>query len=306
MTRNIAFKCTYNDGLGNGNYAKIGFKGTCSDQIIKYNIEEGRSWCNISSCKRYYERSFRGQRPSSPCYESNIFSNWEYDAGWNHNGVHGDQPRKIRKAGVGQLALLTTRFHNESEENRKIFGCYKIGNIIDNQGEATRVIAGDEPKIKFSAKEAEQLSFWNYYSNNNAPNKCFWGTGLFRYMDREIIPFLNDAYDVVNDDKKKVKLIELLKHFSNLYNKPEILENVNAEINKKRVNVGSAVKVKDVFSDEIIEYKVVSTTKKANPDKNVISKESPIAKSLINSELEQIVEIEVPAGTIKHKILEIK
>ena len=92
MPRNITFKFTYNDSLGNGKYSKIGFNGTCSDKIVKYNIEAGRSWFNNSSCKQYYEKRFKERKPTKPCYESNIFTNWEYDAGWSHNGINGIVP----------------------------------------------------------------------------------------------------------------------------------------------------------------------------------------------------------------------
>ncbi len=49
----IAFKCTYNNG-GEGVF--VGFNGTCSEDIIRWNIRRGRVWCGQENCKcrKYY------------------------------------------------------------------------------------------------------------------------------------------------------------------------------------------------------------------------------------------------------------
>lgn len=59
MAKNIAFKCTYNNG-GPG----IGFEGACSEEIIKRNIEDKRAWCcsKDCECREYYEKKFKGKR----------------------------------------------------------------------------------------------------------------------------------------------------------------------------------------------------------------------------------------------------
>lgn len=46
--KNIAFKCTYNDGgiRENG----IGFIGTCSDHMTKQNVKAKRVWCSNLGC----------------------------------------------------------------------------------------------------------------------------------------------------------------------------------------------------------------------------------------------------------------
>ena len=54
MKSNIAFKCNYCDG-GSSNKS-IGFKLPCSDEIIKYNINEAKHvWCGQaeSACYKY-------------------------------------------------------------------------------------------------------------------------------------------------------------------------------------------------------------------------------------------------------------
>jgi hypothetical protein len=48
MNKNVAIKLTYNNG-DEGDF--VGFVGTCSEDIIKYNIDAGRVWCSNKSCQ---------------------------------------------------------------------------------------------------------------------------------------------------------------------------------------------------------------------------------------------------------------
>lgn len=216
MERNIAFKCTYNDGGKNGQ-DEIGFNGTCSDEIIEWNIERNKVWCNEGPCKDYYKNNFEGSKPESPCYESKLFTKWKYDAGYQHKNK--SKPLKIRQAGIGHMALLTTRLPGDKEKDRKIFGFYKIANIKDEengQNIATQIIAGNKYRISLTAKEAEKLHFWDFYSNPNS-SKQIWGSGLFRYFDMEVIDILDKTRKVVKD-KDKIQLTnELYEYFSKIY-----------------------------------------------------------------------------------------
>ena len=64
------------------------------------------------------------------------------------------------------------------------------------------------------------------------------------------------------------------------------------------------VKVLDVEFDEEITYTVVGSTE-ADPNQFKISDESPVGKALLGARVGETVEVEVPAGTISLKILEI-
>lgn len=70
------------------------------------------------------------------------------------------------------------------------------------------------------------------------------------------------------------------------------------------VLIGAKVKLKDLATDEELEYTLVSG-EEANYEENKISISSPIGSSLLNHKLKEIVEIQVPAGTLRYKILEI-
>lgn len=77
------------------------------------------------------------------------------------------------------------------------------------------------------------------------------------------------------------------------------------EITTEKVSIGTIVKVKDLDDGEIYEYSIVGANE-ADPMNDCISNESPVGAGLLNAKRNQVVEIEVPMGTIKYKILSIK
>ncbi|HOM03462.1 MAG TPA: transcription elongation factor GreA [Acetivibrio sp.] len=70
------------------------------------------------------------------------------------------------------------------------------------------------------------------------------------------------------------------------------------------VGIGSKVKVLDMEFDEEVEYYIVGSTE-ADPSQYKISNESPVGKALIGQKQGSVVEVMVPDGVIKFKILEI-
>ena len=78
----------------------------------------------------------------------------------------------------------------------------------------------------------------------------------------------------------------------------------DSEIDTKKVQVGNTVKVLDMEFDEEVEYTIVGTTE-ADITQNKISNESPIGSALLGEKKNQIVEVQVPAGVSKYKILSI-
>ncbi|MGN0172274.1 MAG: transcription elongation factor GreA, partial [Acutalibacteraceae bacterium] len=70
------------------------------------------------------------------------------------------------------------------------------------------------------------------------------------------------------------------------------------------VNVGLSVKVKDMADNSTAVYKIVGSSE-ADPMSGLISDESPIGKALIGKKVNAVVEIEVPAGVLKYKIMKI-
>lgn len=76
------------------------------------------------------------------------------------------------------------------------------------------------------------------------------------------------------------------------------------DISTDRVSVGTIVKVKDMDDGETYEYAIVGVNE-ADPFEDKISNESPIGAALLGGKKNQVVTIEVPAGSLKYKILSI-
>ena len=76
------------------------------------------------------------------------------------------------------------------------------------------------------------------------------------------------------------------------------------DIPKDRVLVGATVKLKDLDSEEEIEYTLVSE-EEADYAQGKISTSSPVGSSLLNHKVNDIVEIKIPAGVLKYKIMAI-
>ena len=64
------------------------------------------------------------------------------------------------------------------------------------------------------------------------------------------------------------------------------------------------MKILDIEFDEVLEYTIVGSAE-ADPGQNKISNESPVGKALIGKQIGDIVDVNVPDGVIKFKILEI-
>lgn len=70
------------------------------------------------------------------------------------------------------------------------------------------------------------------------------------------------------------------------------------------VSIGSTVKLKDLeYGDEIV-YTIVGSME-AEPDDNKISNESPVGKAILGHKKGEIVEVSVPAGSLKYEIIDI-
>jgi transcription elongation factor GreA len=70
------------------------------------------------------------------------------------------------------------------------------------------------------------------------------------------------------------------------------------------VLIGAKVLLKDIDREEELEYTFVSE-EEADYDQNKVSISSPIGKGLFGHKLGETVEIKIPAGILKYKILKI-
>ena len=67
----------------------------------------------------------------------------------------------------------------------------------------------------------------------------------------------------------------------------------------------TTVKVQDVDSGDVYEYAIVGA-EEADPYEDKISNESPVGAGLMGAAKGQTVEIEVPMGLLRYKVLDIK
>ena len=76
------------------------------------------------------------------------------------------------------------------------------------------------------------------------------------------------------------------------------------DISDEAVSIGFLVTVKDLTYDEMVENKIMSSAE-ADPSRLMISNESPVGKALMGHRVGDVVEIQVPDGSIKFQIVEI-
>jgi transcription elongation factor GreA len=110
----------------------------------------------------------------------------------------------------------------------------------------------------------------------------------------------NAEYDAAKEaqalnEKMIVELENKLAH-------ARILDDEN--IPKDEVLLGATVTLKDLETEEVLEYMMVSEVE-ADYGQGKISVSSPVGAALMNHKVEEIVEIKVPAGIIRYEILNI-
>lgn len=188
---NIAFKCNFCDGGKETN--GIGYRCACSDELINYNIEKAHhKWCcsEESPCSQYYDgmidrTTLDGyvEEESFVCYESQMLRNWTAFAGYVLTGETKQKPMKLNKVQINSLAILTTRIPYAPEKDRFIFGVFLVDDAYegDNRDEGY-VTTSSKYKLSLPLEQARKILFWNYYHNENAPEKTAWGQGLHRYI----------------------------------------------------------------------------------------------------------------------------
>ncbi len=77
------------------------------------------------------------------------------------------------------------------------------------------------------------------------------------------------------------------------------------EVTTEEVSLGCKVVLEEVDNREILEYTIVGSME-ADPEQSKISNESPVGRALIGKKLGDIVEVQIPDGKIRYRILEIK
>ncbi|WP_258360628.1 transcription elongation factor GreA [Moorella sulfitireducens (nom. illeg.)] len=77
-----------------------------------------------------------------------------------------------------------------------------------------------------------------------------------------------------------------------------------SEVPEDIVSLGSRVTLKDLDGGEELEYEIVGSME-ADPAENKISNESPVGKAILGHRIGEIINIQVPAGTLHYQIVNI-
>ncbi|WP_455541941.1 hypothetical protein [Intestinibacter sp.] len=224
---NIAFKCNFCDG--GKSQEQVGYNGLCSVKTIKANIESGRGeWCKFSEspCRQYYDGDINRKeleeycKAGRVCYESKLLKNWVAYAGYSYDKEGIGTPRRIVRAKVNQLCILTTRNPDMEESQRYIFAVFLIDDAFQGEPKDDQegcVESRSKYRIKLSPKQAKQMLFWNYYHDKEGTEGTRWYTGLFRYMNDEMAAqILRDIAKIKKGTHDEKLADDFFKYFCNV------------------------------------------------------------------------------------------
>jgi len=77
------------------------------------------------------------------------------------------------------------------------------------------------------------------------------------------------------------------------------------KLSGNKVKFGATVTIENLNNSKVVKYKIVSDFE-ADIEKNLISSISPVARALIDKEINDEVEIKTPGGVINYEILNIE
>ncbi len=110
----------------------------------------------------------------------------------------------------------------------------------------------------------------------------------------------NSEYDEAKNEQAQLE--ERIAKLEAMLRNAKLID--DDEISTDIVTMGSKVVVKDLEFDEEMEYTIVGSAE-ADPFNGKISNESPVGSALLGKKKGDIVEVQVPDGIIKYKIISI-
>lgn len=110
----------------------------------------------------------------------------------------------------------------------------------------------------------------------------------------------NSEYDSAKNEQAELE--ERIHKLENMIRKAKIIN--EDEITNDQVNVGLKVKVKDLDSEDIMEFIIVGSAE-ADPFAGKISNESLVGQNLLGKKVGDKIEVQVPDGTLNYEVIEI-
>lgn len=110
----------------------------------------------------------------------------------------------------------------------------------------------------------------------------------------------NSEYDQAKNEQAKLE--ERIAKLESILRNAKLID--EDDITTDVVGVGSKVAVLDVEYEEEMEYTIVGSAE-ANPYEGKISNESPVGKALLGSKAGDVIDVLVPDGVLKYKVIRI-
>jgi hypothetical protein len=150
--------------------------------------------------------------------QSRIFEDWKVFTGTIQSGNRKGQVRKLSRLARNSACLLTARNSSMPEKDRFVTGVYMVeDDFIGKQCEDGYIPAHPEHRLLLSEKESKKILFWNYYVNENHPQKMTWNAGRYRYMENIwVAQILRDIVSLKQDSDDKVAAENFFNYFCRL------------------------------------------------------------------------------------------
>ena len=110
----------------------------------------------------------------------------------------------------------------------------------------------------------------------------------------------NAEYDAAKNEQAELE--DRIQKLETMMRKGRIVS--EEDLTGEHVNLGLAVRIKDMKTKEEFTYTIVGITE-ADPFENKISNESPVGKALLGRTKGEVAEIQTENGVLNYKILEI-
>ena len=108
----------------------------------------------------------------------------------------------------------------------------------------------------------------------------------------------NSEYESAKDEQAMVE--SRIAQIENMLQYAEIID--NEDVDKDEVSMGRTITIQELPDEEPEEYQIVGESE-SDPFNGKISNESPMAKGLLGHKVGEVVDVDVPTGTIKLKII---
>lgn len=110
----------------------------------------------------------------------------------------------------------------------------------------------------------------------------------------------NAEYDAAKEAQAHASM--RLADIENKLSKAKVIEDQN--IPSDKIYIGAIVDLEDLEEDEKIQYMLVAP-EESNYEENKISIVSPVGRALLGKKEGEVLDIKVPAGMLKYKVLKI-